>query len=193
MALVLSPEKEGAMVRQLAYKTSMEVGLEFGLDKHYSDLKGVRNKVQNVYRKVMANPDKYGLGPEIIKMIADGLKSRQLGFSPSAKRLEPSLAEQKIDSRDIKDLATSIRDKSFKLIDRKLDRLSNSKKRLDAISFKELGVIAGISFDKTQILKGEATENIAVLGKIEGNLTPQEMIKAVLEHREELVASKHES
>jgi basic membrane lipoprotein Med (substrate-binding protein (PBP1-ABC) superfamily) len=186
--MVLTPEKEGAIVRALANQSSLAVGLEFGLDKHYGSTQKVRNAVNNIYKKVMRDPSKYGIGEEVLGMIKQGMRTRSLTTTHTEA---PTLHEQGIDSRDIGQVVGSVRDKTWKLIDKKLDRYTNSKKRLDEISFQQLGTLAGISFDKGQILQGKATENIAVLGKLQDGLSPQEMLELALKAREQNVAEKH--
>jgi hypothetical protein len=185
--MVLTPEKEGAIVRALANKSALHVGLDFGFDKHYSSTQKVRNAVNNLYKKVRRDPSKYGISDEVMSMIASAMSTRTL---TTTQNNTPSLAEQKIDSRDIKTVVESVRGKAWRLIDKKLERYENSKKRLDEISFQQLGTIAGISFDKAQILQGKATEHIAVLGKLDENLSPEDMLKLALKAREENAIGK---
>ena len=47
-----------------------------------------------------------------------------------------------------------------------------------------LATTVGILFDKGQIIQGEATENVAVLAKIKSDMSPEEMMDAVLKMRE---------
>ena len=161
--------------------------MEYGLDKHYKDSRAVRNAVNKIYASAKKDPDKYGLSQEALDLIAAGMKHRSL---TTTKTNAPSMAEQAIDNRDIGEVVSSVRDKVWQLIDKKLGRYTNSKKKLDQISFKELGVMAGISFDKSQILQGKATENIAVLAKIDENLSPQQLLELALKAREQTVATK---
>lgn len=185
---ILSKEQEFELYKTLAYKSSLEVGLQFEFDKTYKDNLAIRNAVMNIYRKVRDRAEEYGATPELVQTVKNAMAHRGLVSS----RKEVSKAETEIDSQDIKHLATGIRDKAFRLIDRKLTRVGKSKKALDAVSFRDLGTIAGIAFDKSQILMGQATENIAVMGKIEGNIDPKEAIDLVLKTREKNVAS-HET
>lgn len=180
-------EKEIEIFKALAVKSQYKVGLEFGFDKVYKNPRAVRNAVTQIYNRVKNNLDEYGLTQEVVDMVAQGMKTRALNATAG----QTTLAETQ-DEIDIKDRIINIRDKTFKLIDKKLDRMSNSNKKLDAISFKDLGIIAGISFDKSQILKGEATEHIAVLGKIDTNISPEEALEAALKMREKTVEIKHD-
>ncbi len=163
------PEKELEIFKQLATVSTYKVGIAFGFDKVYKDFNKVRN-----------NPEKYGVSQEVIELVQQGMATRKANVVGET----PTMAEKSDMVGDIKALVTGIRDKTFKLIDKKLDRVSNSKKRLDAISFKDLGIIAGISFDKSQILRGEATENIAVMAQIDGNISAAEALALALKMRE---------
>lgn len=176
-------EKEVQIFKALANKSTYKVGIEFGFDKVYKDARAVRNAVTAIYNKVKNNPQDYGVGQEVLDIVQQGMDERKLAAHPTTT----TLAEKNDAPMDIKDRVISIRDKTFTLIDRKLDRVSNSKKKLDAISFKDLGIIAGISFDKSQILKGEATENIAVMAKIDQNLSADDALKLALTMREHSV------
>ncbi len=172
----LSEETKAEIFKKLASKPTLEVGVEFGLDKFFKNTRAVRNKVYATYQQVRQNPDFYKVGPDVVALVEQAM---------SARAVEGSTSNAVVDDKtEIKEIVTNIRDKTFKLIDKKLDRVSKSRAKLDAISFKDLGIIACISFDKTQILKGESTENIAVLAKIDKNLSPEEMIALVLKNRE---------
>lgn len=182
----LTQDKEADIFRHLAYKSAYETGLEFELDKVYTDAKAIRNAVTNIYNKVKKNPVRWGVNPDVLKLVADAMANRQVTQTKSAM----PMAEKEIEAGDIKALVIGVRDKTWRLIDRKLQRASKSNKKLDSISLRELGTMAGISFDKAQIISGQATENIALMGKIEGNINPQDALELVLKMREATVASK---
>lgn len=182
----LDDAQQVALFKRLAYKSALEAGLEFGLDGHYKDNKAVRNAVTVIYNRLRKDPEKYGLNSDVVGVVEDAMAHRNV----TRVQNEITAAEKEIDKGDIKTVLTGVRDKAWRLIDRKLTRAGRSNKRLDTISFRDLGTIAGISFDKAQIIQGEATENIAVLGKIEGNLDPEQAIDLVLKMRELQVARK---
>lgn len=182
----LTLEREAEIVKALAYKSSYEVGLQFEFDKHYKDSKAIRNSVMNIYRKVKKSPEKYNVSTEVLSVIADAMGHRNV---LGAKR-EVAVAEKEIEGGSIRDLVMGVRDKSWRLIDRKLQRASKSNKRLDAVSFRDLGTLAGISFDKSQIINGQATEHIALKSDIPGNIDPVAALDLVLRMREANVASK---
>ncbi len=179
------PEKQAEIFKKLAYKSAYQVGLEFGLDKVYSTPKVIRDVVNGIRYTVRNNPDKYrdyGITDEVIRIVDEAAKQRNV--APGANKR--SLAEQRdIEDVDIKHLMKNVRNKAFVLIDKKLDILGKSRKKLEKVSFKELGTVAGISFDKMQILNGEATEHIAMKAKIDTkNMTPDEILEKISELRQ---------
>lgn len=184
--MTITREQEADIFRHLAYKSAYETGLQFGFDKTYKDARAVRNAVNNIYGKVKKSPEAYGISGEVVKLVADAMANRQLVQTKNAV----VVAEKEVDSDDIKTIIPSVRNKAWKLIDRKLTRASRNNKSLDAISFRDLGTLAGISFDKAQIISGQATEHVALMGKIEGSINPQEALDLVLKMREATVASK---
>lgn len=176
-------EKEKEIFKALATTSTLKVGIHYGFDKVYKDTKAIRNAINAIAFRVKHNPAVYGLSQEVVDMVQAAMTERKVAKNASGI----ALAEKKEVALDIKDLVGNIRDKTFMLIDKKLDRVKNSNKKLDAISFKDLGIIAGISFDKSQILRGEATETVTVISKIDKSLPPGEVIKLALQMREESV------
>lgn len=179
----LSNETKAEIFKKLASKTALEVGMEFGLDKFFKNSRAIRNKVYASYQQVKQDPDFYKIGPDVVTLVENAMSSRAVEGVAKAPVVD--------DKIEIKSLVSNIRDKTFNLIDKKLDRVSKSRAKLDAISFKDLGVIAGIAFDKTQILKGEATEHIAHYAKIDKDLTPEEAMNMVLKSREDNIIKKN--
>lgn len=166
----------------------LEVGLEFKLDQKYKDNKAIRNAVQGIYLKVKANPEKYGVTQEVVALVAAAAAHRNM----VGAQKEVSKAESQIEGGSIKELIVGVRDKSWRLIDRKLSLASRSKTALGTLSMRDLVIVAGTSFDKTQILQGLATEHVAVMGKIEGNIDPAQALDLVMKMREQNIA-QHQS
>lgn len=161
----------------------LEVGLEFKLDQKYKDKKAIRNAVQGIYNKVKASPERYGISQEVVQLVADAAAHRNM--VGTAKEINQT--ESQIEGGTIKELITGVRDKSLRLLDIKLTRASKSKKALDAIPLQALSVVAGTMFDKAQILQGLATEHIAVMGKIDGNIDPKDALDLIQKLREKNV------
>jgi hypothetical protein len=186
--MTFGKEKEVEIFKALAQKSALTVGREYGFDKVYKKSQAIRNGVNKIYNKVRNNHEEYGVSREVVEMVEKGMLERKhnlVGTNTGKPHSMKDLSD--FENPDIKEMMTAIRDKSFALINKKLAFIATSKKKLDNISFKELGVIAGIAFDKTQILKGEATEHIAVAAKIDSNVTPEQAIEIALRNRESTV------
>ena len=178
----LGKAKEAEVFKMLAYKTAAEVGLEFNFDKVYTNKNSLTTAVGSIKAKVKNNPDDYrefGITDEVLDIVRKAAEERNI--SPGKRRE----VYQKLDlEMELSPRISAIAGKSFALIDRKLDMVSKSKKLLNNTSFKDLGIIAGIAFDKGRIMRGEATEHIAVMAKIEKNMSPEDALKMVAEMRE---------
>ncbi len=180
----LEKEQKVEIFKRLAYKSTLEVGREFGFDQHYKDNSAIRMAVMGIYRTIKESPEKYGVAPETKQIVLDAMAHRHI----AGAQKEISKAEKEIDSSSVKEMVTGVRDKSLRLLDLKLTRASKSRKSLDAIPLRDLTIVAGTMFDKSQILLGQATEHVAIMGKIEGNINPQDALDLVLKMREQNVA-----
>lgn len=167
--------------KTLSTKTLYETGIAFGLDKHYKDSRAVTNAVYNIYRKVIAHPERYAVQPETV-LIVKGVVSER-----AVSKTTTSTLREKLDSEenpDFKELVLSGRKKAFKLLNMKMDRVMKSGKAIDEVGITALAQTFGILFDKAQIVSGEATENIAVLAKIDKNMSSEDALAAILKMRE---------
>ena len=184
----LSDDKKAAVFRALAGGTLFDVGVDFGFDKHYKDARAVRNAVSRVYRQVLNDPEKYSVHPETIELVQGVVSSRKVAIRP-----ETSMAEkvEGIKDQDIKGLTMGSRDSAGRLIASKLAYLESHPKALANESLVNLGKIFGILFDKSQIIQGQATEHVALMAKIDTNMTPEESLAAVLRTREVVAEDKH--
>jgi len=182
------PEKQVEIFKALSLKPMLQVGIDYGFDKVYSNPRSIRTAVYKIYAAVKNNPEQYGVSPDVVKMVCDSMNQRI--NKPTIVAEGASVAERREGDGDIKNVVLSIRDKSFRLIDMKLDRVGKSKKKLDQVTFKDLAVIAGVAFDKAQILKGEATEHIAVHAKIDKEMTPEAAFEALMTMREKVQVDK---
>lgn len=185
----LTDDKKAAIFKRLASSTLYDVGLEFGFDKHMKDGTAVRNKIYAIYRQVAADPERYTVSPEVVALVTDAVSNRKIAIKSEAtpQKVEGS----PIVATDIKNLTLTGRDTAGRLIAKKLEFLEAHPKALAAESLVNLGKIFGIMFDKSQIIQGQATEHVALMGTIHTNLTPEEALEAVLRSREVMQAEKH--
>lgn len=187
MSTTLTPEKKGLLFKALATKPLYEVGVDFGLDKHYKTVGGLRSFVYKVYNEVRSNPEAYGVHPETVTTISTIVSSR------TATRKGESVLKEKEDGKDFgsfKDLVLIGRKKAYELLNAKMERIGSSKKKLDEVSVSSLAQVFGIVFDKAQMIQGEATENIAMIARISDKISPDEAIQAILRTREANIEDK---
>ena len=184
MAISLSDAQKQGMFKKLASTSLYDVGIEYGLDKYYSTPKSVKTKVYNIYREILLDPQKYGVLIETATLVQEAVSNRAI------KKPGIPLVEKKEDNRDIKELITSNRDVAAKLINKKLTYMHTHKKALDNVSLSQLGTIFGILFDKGQIIQGQATEHVALMGKIDSSLSAEDKLDLLLKMRETVTIEK---
>lgn len=183
----LGKERKAEIFKTLAHTTTYETGLKFGFDKVYKDRKAISNAISKIYRDVKHDPVKFGVEIETAKVVEEAVSNRAV---TKGRSVISQADREEIQKEDIKSIVTSVRNKSFLLLDAKLDMLAKSKKKLSQVPFQQLGTIAGIAFDKTRLLSGEATEHILQYSKIDKNMDPEEALNMVIAQRERLVENK---
>lgn len=191
----LTDDKKGIMFRMLAEKPLYETGVAFELDKQYKTAVAVKAKMYRIYQEVQKNPDKYGLSQDLCDTVVQIVKGRTAeGKGFGAKFNAPTLREaheaKVADENDVTKLVLSGRAKSFQLLHKKLDQVGRNKKSLESVSLPQLATVAAILFDKGQIVQGQATENVAILAKVDSNMSPEDALAAVLGMRESNIIAK---
>lgn len=180
--------KYSFIFKALADKTLYEVGLEFGFDKLYKDSRAVNNAVYNIYRKVIVDPQRYSVQPETVELVKGVISSRSVAKPENQNNPhQPTTLREKLDianNKDFKDLVLSGSKTSFDLLNMKMERVKKNKKMLDAIPITSLAQTFGILFDKSRIIQGESTENIAVLAKVDKDMSSEDALQAILKMRE---------
>lgn len=172
--------KKGLLFKMLASKTLYETGIEFGFDKHYKDERAVNNAVYKIYLAVKNEPEKYLITQEVVDMVVANVSNRNMGKRDGVLKEK----NQALDKQDIKELVITGRKKALELVHMKMERLGKSNKKLDEVPITALAQAFGILFDKGQIIQGMATENVAVLAKIDKDIKPEDAIEMVLKMRE---------
>jgi hypothetical protein len=168
---------KAGLFKSLASNTMYAVGVEFGFDKHYKSASGVRSAVKKIYNEVKNDPEKFFIHPDTVELVMKAVSERSV--APMVTLREKS--ELKV---DIKDIILHNRDLTAKLIGDKLEQLSRSKKDLKNESLVNLSKVMATLFDKGQIVQGQATEHVALLGKLDKDMSPDAAIATVLKMRE---------
>lgn len=173
-------DKYSFIFKCLETKTLYETGIEFGFDKIYKDSRAVNNAVYNIYRKVLVDPQKYAVLPETVERVKNVISNRSITNKDTTLREKIDAEENK----DFKELVLDGRRKAFQLLNKKMDRISSKPKMLDDVNITALAQTFGILFDKSQIISGEATENVAILAKIDKNMSSEDALASILKMRE---------
>lgn len=181
----LSKERKIELFKLMAGKTIMEVGKEFNFEKQYKSTGTIRSAVYKVYNEVKNNPEDFGITEEAYNLVVDSVAMRSI----SGRRKDELTGKIKMDvaNATIKELTLDNRDKIARLLSKKLDMIS--VKDLKAMKLSDFTNPYGMLFDKGQILQGQATENIAVLSKIEDGLSSTDLMDALLNQREVTVTN----
>lgn len=178
----LNELEKRAVFKALAVKSQYKVGLEFGFDKWYPKATGVINAVNKIYREVKEEPEKFSVGQEVLDLVEKGMSERRtLGVNTLSYSLTTTGNLEDLDERT---LVLGAKKKSWVLLNRKLDHLMRNKKSFRSETTLALAKLAGIVFDKAQILRGEATEHIALKAKIDENISVHEAVSQLLKFRE---------
>lgn len=180
----LTPEKKALLFKQLATKSSYEAGLEFGLDKHYKNAATVGAVVIRIYNEVKNDPERFAVSNDTVDLVISAVQARtglvQKGEARTS--LREKLDEQK--GKSIEELTLDNRAKSWMLLSLRLDDALSSKKKREKISLGEIAKVAGITFDKGQLIEGKATDHVALMAKVSEDMSPTDAIETVLKMRE---------
>lgn len=172
-------------------KNFKEVGFEFELDKNYKTVASMVTAVSRIYNQVKNNPSKYNLDLERVNAVVDNVNSRQTqGLLTNKDTTTLREKEEILNPTDIKGLVMGSRNLAMGILHKKLGKMSRSVKLMDDIKLSELATVSAILIDKAQILQGQSTENIAILSKNIGMLTPEEALAHVLKTREANMVDK---
>jgi maltodextrin utilization protein YvdJ len=189
MAKPLKTKDKADMFIMLEECTLLDVAKAFKFEERYSSPASMKVMMNKIYKEVRQDPTKFGIDQEVADRVTKAVESRALTVKdPDAH----AVVDEALPAvKDIKSLAIENRNKSAKLISRFLDNLGTDESKLMGMNLSTLATTFGILFDKAQIVSGEATENIAVMAKIDTNMTAQDMLNMVLKTREVNIEEKN--
>lgn len=173
----LSVVQKRDIFKSLASESQFFVAKKFEFDKHYKSNGGMVNAVNKIYREVKEHPEQFGISQDILTLVETSMEARR---NTKNEVREPLI----IPEVDTKDLVVGAQKKAWILLNKKLDYLFKNKRALKSESLMSIAKMAGISFDKAQIVKGEATEHIMLKARIDQNITPEQAIEQLLQFRE---------
>lgn len=175
----LTEIEKRSIFKALATKGQLAVGTEFGLDKHYSKPANVVNLVNRVYKEIRNDPEKFAIAPEVVSLVVKSMEERSKRGRPASNELD--IIPGKVNERD---LVLGARHKAWVLLNKKLDYLGKHPKAFKAESIMSIAKLAGIVFDKAQIVSGEATEHISLKAHIEEGISSQQAVEQLMKFRE---------
>lgn len=181
----LTKEQEATMYKNLVHKSYKEVGYEQGLHLMYpGDDSKLISVVYNIMQRIRRAPDVWGISPDTVEIVQEALDKRNIKKNPSLK------SDVAIQDESFKDKLDGMRDTVAEIITKKLQKY-NTKKGIEEVSIRDLKDLLAMAIDKGRLLRGESTENIIKLSRIDvDGMSPDEALKVVIKARDVLVESK---
>jgi len=179
----MSKEQEAQIFKALSHKSYKTVGYEFGLQHICANDTQVRSLVMMIARKVRKAPELYGLSQDTVDVIDEAMAARSL--KPNEVNRENALANE-----GFRDKLEAIRDKTADMLMKKLKKYDTAKS-IDGISIRDLKDLLATAVDKSRLLRGESTDNIIKISKIDtDNMKPEDALKFVMKAREALIEAR---
>jgi len=128
-----------------------------------------------------------GLTPEEAKRYKHNEKMKRYYKRKNGKEILANPTKQelrKLDTTEMVTLSKDTRNKAIQILDMKLNELSADSDALSKVNLATLATVFGILFDKTQLMTGMATENIAIQAKIDVNLKAEDALELLNKMRE---------
>lgn len=170
----------------LATKNYVDAAKAIGLDKRYTTENSLRTIAFKLFKSI--DPNTLGISNDAVQIVRAALDDRR---AKAHTEITDGSQPELLNPDDAKQLVIGGRNKAAILLHKKMDAISKSKRQLEDVTLSQLATTFGIFFDKSQILRGEATENIAVMAKVNPNMTPEESLEALLKMREVDQEQKH--
>jgi hypothetical protein len=98
---------------------------------------------------------------------------------------------RKINTKELIELTKDTRNLAVQTLNKKLVEMYHDEEAMNKINLATLATVFGILFDKSQLLNGLATENIAIKAKIDVNMTSDSAL-AELNKMRELYNEQHQ-
>jgi hypothetical protein len=186
----LTKEQGAEFYKSLVHKNFTQAAKDVGFGSQYSTDSGLRSAARKMYLDIDRNLAEYGISEDIGEMVRRAIQERKI--TPNRNIVEVPENEL-LTTDDAKAIIIAGRNKAGQLLHKKLDRIGRSKQLLDSVSLTQLATTFAIMFDKSQIIKGEATENIAIMARVKTDMTPEESLASLLQMREAASEEKHET
>lgn len=184
MSTKLSKEEKVKIFEDAAKYPYLEVGYNNELDEIYSTDQSLQAGVGRIVRDVAEHPESYNISQDKVDIVMELVKERRSAGPTPAERTFSHKKIQKEMEKGIEEIVTGNRNKLSAVLSKKIDNLLRDDDQLKNTSLTQLSTAFGIMFDKSQLLQGKATDHIAFQGKIDGDMSPEDAIEAVVKMRE---------
>lgn len=127
------------------------------------------------------------MSPEELKKAKHNEKMRRYMARKRGNEPKETYSKQelrKIGTEQMIGLATDTRNLAVQTLNNKLLDLNKNPEQMEKVSIKELATVFGILFDKSQLMQGLATENIAIQAKIDVNMSSDKALEELNKMRE---------
>ena len=185
-AQALIEAQAGPIFLAIEEKSYAEVAYMFGLDRYLANESSMRSAIMRAYNLVLDNPSKY----DITQDKAAFIQGKVAGRAMIKKKPETIRQEAEMKAMDIGAQIKHSRDLVTRLLTQYLEWLDKNPKELKKQKIRDIAWVVGVLFDKGQIVSGQATEHIAVMSNLNDKMDPEEALKAIMQMRDELQASK---
>lgn len=181
-------EKTKEIFMLLLEHTPIQVGYLVGLDSLYTTDASIRSGIYKAYQYVLEDPKKYDIPMETVAEVEKRMKERTIG--PAKAKAEKKQAKRELQQASTNELIVSSTDRTLALIHQKLDDMERTG-ALKNVKITDLVKVFSTMFEKVQIVRGEATQNIAILSKsISNDMSADDALEQVLHGRESVAAQK---
>lgn len=183
---ILNKEQEVKIFKSLTHLSYKEAAKDNGILLLAPESNDARLTAitQAIVRKIRRAPELWGLTQESVEIVQEALDSRSLKKNP---RIRSDIA---IMEESFRDKLDTMRDTVAEIITKKLEKY-NTKKGIEEVSLRDLKDLLGTAIDKGRLLRGESTENLIKMSKIDvDNISSEDALKVVMKARDAVVESK---
>lgn len=184
---ILNKEQEIKIFKSLSHMSYKAAAKDNGLDIISPESDDIRltSWAHAIARKIMKAPQLWGITQDSVDIIRESIDSRSI--KPNNKLR----ADVALENESFRDRLDNMRDKVADMIMAKLKIYGRNSKTLEGISVKDLKDLLSTAIDKGRLLRGESTENIIKLSRIDTDkMSPEEALRVIMKAREALIESK---
>lgn len=183
---ILTRIQEAKLFKSLAHQSYKQAAMDNGLHLLFpgASPSKLNSIVSGIVKKITKAPEIWGLSQDTVDVVQEAMDSRSIKNNP---RIRSDIAIQEESFRDKLD---TMRDTVAEIITKKLKKYNKGQGHEDA-SIRDLKDLLAMAIDKSRLLRGESTENIIKMSKLDtDNLSPQDAMNVILKARDVLLENK---